>query len=169
MKTQLFEKQFYKWILRRTKKKIEREYLLQKERKQLEKRYRSMKKELIKAANTELACYFIAMLALEREPISPEKIFNLGIISFMNAEIFDESYQTLSNKIEKKREEIRKSDERKIIFYLISHYTEEITTQESFLDEYIQVYMKLTGAAKENERNFFWLGFHSFILYPSIF
>lgn len=47
-----------------------------------------MKKELIKATNTELACYFIAMLALEREPISPEKIFNLGMASFIDAKRF---------------------------------------------------------------------------------
>lgn len=165
----MFEKLFYKWLLWRMKKKIEREYLPKKERKQLEKRYHSMKKELIKATNTELACYFIAMLALEREPISPEKIFNLGMASFIDAKNFDESYQNLANKIEKKREEVRNLSERQAIFNIVSHYTEHLTIQESFLDEYIQVYMKLTGAVRENECNIFRLGFYSIILYSLIF
>lgn len=165
----MFEKRFYKWILRRMKKKIEREYLPKKERKQLEKRYRSMKKELIKSTNTELACYFIAMLALEREPISPENIFNIGQACFIDAKSFDESYRKLANKIEKKREEVRNLDERQAILQFVSHYTEHLAKQESFLDEYIQVYMKLTGAVRENECNIFRLGFYSIILYSLIF
>lgn len=164
------EEFFYKWLLWKLKKNANQEYLSIKEREDLEKRFSAMEKKLLQIVpSSEVVNRFKYLLDLRREPYTPEEIFAAGQNAFLEDMSCDEAYSDFAHKAEKKREEIRNRVEWQTGYKYILCYIKKANMPETFLDEFMNVYLNLTGVLMAHEYDFFQLGFNAFQLYSFVF